>query len=90
MKVLEVDQWTSTGNVSNYTMNDFDINQIDGGDAKTVRALGIASFEIKEVSEDARPRIGYVWFKDGEDGKLEKYKANYDSSDWQKLIIKIS
>lgn len=81
MKVLEVDQWTSTGNVSEYTMNDFDINQIDGGDAETALAIGIASFEIKEVSEDAHPKIGYVWFKEGKDGKLEKYKTNYDSSD---------
>jgi len=37
MRVLEVDQWTSTGNVEEHTMEDFDINGVEGGDAKAAR-----------------------------------------------------
>lgn len=36
---------------------------------------------IKEVEDFETPSIGEVWLKEKEDGGLEVYKANYDSSD---------
>lgn len=85
IKIVETDQWTSTGNVTKFTLEDFEreeaLDKIQGGDSEASRSLGIASGRVKEVDENARPRIGNVWFKPGESGKLELWKSNYDSSD---------
>ena len=81
MRVLEVDQWTSTGNVEEHTMKDFDINGVEGGDAKAAREIFGGHAKILEVHEESRPRCGYVWFITGEDGKLKFWKGSYDSSD---------
>lgn len=78
--VLEVDQWTSTGDIENYSLATFDANNINGGDADTIRRLGISYAEIITVFGDQNPSIGRVWYKE-DDGKLKKYKWNYDSSD---------
>lgn len=80
VKVLEVDQWTSTGNVTNFTFADFDPKKVAGKDSETIREMGLASARIIEVEESDNPRVGDVWFKEGPSGKLELWKANYDSS----------
>lgn len=80
VKVLEVDQWTSTGNVTNFTFADFDPEKIIGKDSEAIRELGLAHAKVKEVEEGDEPRIGDVWFREGQNGKLELWKANYDSS----------
>jgi len=81
MLVLEVDQWTSTGNVIGRAIEDFRLEDVQGGDAKAVRDLGIACARLREVGDTARPSTGYVWFRPDEDGKLVFYRATYDSSD---------
>ena len=80
VQILETDQWTSTGDVESYSLSDFVLENIHGGDADTIRAIGIASATVREVMEDQSPAIGCVWFKENEEGKLKKWKYNYDSS----------
>lgn len=80
IKVLEVDQWTSTGNVTKFTFADFDLGQVTGKDSQAIRELGLASARILEVEESDEPGMGDVWFREGQSGKLELWKANYDSS----------
>ena len=80
VKVLEVDQWTSSGNVTEFTLEDFDIEKVRGGDAEAIRAIGIGGAGIREVEEGETPWIGRVWYRPGPDGKLKLWKHNYDSS----------
>lgn len=90
IKVLQVDQWTSTAeNIKNFTIDDFapqnireTVNKLFGGDAKTAQTIGITGVMIREVDEETdKPPIANVWFKPGPGGKLQFFKANYDCSD---------
>lgn len=80
-KIVEVDQWTSTGNVEGLTLENFAVERVTGGDADVARQVGIASGRIREVYGNQRPSKGSVWLRPNEDGKLEQWKANYDTSD---------
>lgn len=80
MKVLEVDQWTSSGDVSQYNFETFSLDKIHGGDSESARAIFGGWAKVKEVEENAKPTIGNVWFIE-ENGKFKKWKANYDTSD---------
>ena len=82
VKVLEVDQWTSTGNIEQYSFSDFDLGKVSGGDSETIRKIGIAGASVMEVEEADSPSIGRVWYREGKNGKLERWneKANCDSS----------
>ena len=68
--VLEVNQWTAAEGLKDLSISDFE----DGPD------LG-RHFYIMDVYGDQRPSIGMVWFRENEDGKLEQWKYNYDTSD---------
>ena len=83
MKVLEIDQWTSTGDLKKLNMNDFNLDDVNGGDAEVARKIGIATAKIKDVDESSFPPLGKVWVIEGAEGMVEIYKANYASSDWQ-------
>lgn len=63
-----------------FTLEDFELGKVTGGDSETIRKLGIGGAGICEVEEDAAPDIARVWFRPGPDGKLKLWKANYDSS----------
>ncbi len=78
--VLEVDQWTSTGDVEGKLLSEFCLREIRGGDSEAARALGIASARLREVDENQRPGIGDVWYRVDENGRLVFWKANYDTS----------
>lgn len=80
IRVLVVDQWSSTGNITDFAMQDFELDRVRGGDSEAVRTIGIASARIREVEENWEPSIGNVWYRSGPDGKLVWFKANYDSS----------
>ncbi|MEK7516303.1 MAG: hypothetical protein AAB562_01775 [Patescibacteria group bacterium] len=80
IRILEVDQWTSTGNVEDLTLDDFDIDNVRGGDSEAIRVIGIADARIREVEESWVPTMGSVWYRPGANGKLEHWKATYDSS----------
>jgi hypothetical protein len=80
-KVLEVDQWTSTGDVGKYTLDTFELSEVAGGESAAARAIFGGSARILEVDETRHPQIGSVWFRPGPDGRLVRYAANYDSSD---------
>lgn len=82
IKVLEVDQWTSTGNVQNFTMEDFNLGKVKGGDSEAAKQIFGGHAAIREVSPQDAPHIGEVWYiSDPQSNKLKFYKANYDSSD---------
>ena len=82
IQVLEVDQWTATGNIRE---KDFKLamtpDAISGGDSEAARAIfggNIRALQIEDTDEC--PPIGRVWFTEGLDGKCQFWKANYDSS----------
>ena len=82
VRVVETDQWTSTGNVTDFSMEDFDLAAVQGGDSEAAKAIFGGRGHVIEVAEDAQPSIGNVWFRpDPETGKLKIWRANYDSSD---------
>lgn len=86
IKVLEVDQWTSTGSFKGLTMADFEkdregtLLKVKGGDAEAARVIFGGRARVIEVSEDNRPDIGSVWLQET-NGQWTTYKCNYDSSD---------
>lgn len=81
VKVLEVDQWTSLGNIEEFTLEDFDINKVQGENPEAVRKILVARAQIKEVDERQEPATARVWYKPGPDGKLKRWKIGvYDSS----------
>ena len=82
IKVLEVDQWSSTGNIRDFGFSDFDIKKVKDGDSEAARAIFGGHSKIMEVEENDRPDIGNAWFiEDSNTKKFVFYKANYDSSD---------
>lgn len=81
VKVIEVDQWTSTGNISNHRFDDIVRSAVRGGDADTAQDLGIASFDRLVVPMESEPPKGKVWFRRGLNGEMELWKTNYDTSD---------
>lgn len=81
MKVIEVDQWTSSGNMETIPFDSVSLEQITGGDSEAAKTIFGGHFEIKEISEGDSPTIGNVWFKKGTDGNCEFYKSNFDTSD---------
>lgn len=86
MKVVELDQWSATGNVIELPMRVFEnamlgIQLLTGGDSEAAKAIFGGHVKVREVSESELPSKGYVWFKEGPNGLLERYRANYDSSD---------
>lgn len=87
--VLEVDQWTSTGDLGKFTMAEVEQllkkgkkPEVHGGDSEAIRLLEIDQWKIREVDEQWMPPLARVWFIEGPDGKLTKWygKENYDSS----------
>ena len=80
MKVLEVDQWTSTGNVEEFNFETFELQNVQGGDSLSARLIFGGHAAVKDVDEDAQPTIGHVWYVEAH-GKFIRYKVNYDSSD---------
>lgn len=84
IEVLEVDQWTSTGNIKEQSWDDLKAKGIDavsGGDSEAARVIFGGDFRFKEVDERSSPGIARVWFIKGADGRPELYKYRYDSSD---------
>lgn len=78
--VIEVDQWTSTGNISEQDFDTVGLYDIEGGDSSAAKAIFGGRFKRKEVEEASKPIMGYVWYVKGQDGKCKQYKANFDTS----------
>jgi hypothetical protein len=85
MKIYETDQWSSTQvRKQKLSINDLKESNgaVYGGDADAARVIfGGGQVYEREVSPDALPRIGTVWFIPDVDGILQIYRTNYDSSD---------
>jgi len=82
VRVLQVDQWTSSGKLTGRAVADVLHSGVVGGDAVAARRLGVASMILTEVALDAEPRRGDVWYCVSADGTIGGiWKANYDSSD---------
>lgn len=85
--VIEMDQWSSTGDLEDWSFEqmveaietgpDNHVPAIKGGDAEAAQGIFGGDYSVKEVGEDDRPRKGLVWFVEGEDGGLERWKYNY-------------
>lgn len=84
--VLEVDQWTSTGNITDIPWKSWVNNpgkcfkSLHGGDSEAIKIIYGGNYRIKKVPNNSSPSIGNVWFIEGEEGFPKKWKANYDSS----------
>ena len=83
IKIIEMDQWSSTAdNIENLDFDDCTLDSLHGGDSEAAKKIFGGKFNVTLVKEDSNPYRGYVWFiKDETTGKLKRYKANYDSSD---------
>ena len=82
IKVLQVDQWTSTGNITDLSLENFELEKVEGGDSEAAKNIFGGHAIIREVNENDEPSIGYVWFKTRKKtGKLVFWKAHYDSGD---------
>jgi len=81
MQVIEVDQWTASGNIEEQKFDSVTLEDISGGDSEAVKTIFGGNFVKKEVSDNDLPSIGSVWYKKAENGNCEIYKVNYDSSD---------
>lgn len=82
--VLEVDQWTSTGNIRSHTwatLKEHGIASVEGGDSIAIRQIFGGHFRFITVSEHESPSLGHVWFTEGPDGRPIVYRENCDSSD---------
>lgn len=80
MRVLEVDQWTSTGKIEGKQPSEFNLVDVEGGDTKAARVIFGGWAVWRDVKATDTPGIGNVWFRvDG--GRLRLWKTNYDSSD---------
>lgn len=82
--VLEVDQWTSTGDVKLHLWDALKASGLDaitGGDSRAARLIFGGRLRFYQVNPLLQPSIGSVWFTRGEDGYPKFYRANYDSSD---------
>jgi hypothetical protein len=83
VKVLETDQWTSSGNVTEFSwkkLKDNGIQCVSGGDSEAARIMFGGSFRFREVNETDSPSIGSVWFIENEKGFPAIWKTRYDSS----------
>jgi len=81
MKILELDQWSSTAtNISEFNFSNFDFTKLYGGDSEAAKGIFGGHFDVREVKETDSPSISNVWFME-ENGKLKLWKYNYDSSD---------
>jgi hypothetical protein len=83
MRILEVDQWTSTGNITELSWSELEqqgIKAIAGGDSGAAKVLFGGHMRFMTVSPAERPVIGTVWYVCGDDGRPKLYRANYDTS----------
>jgi len=84
MTVLDVDQWTSTGNIRTIPWADLiaqGIHAVSGGDSEAARRIFGGHFRVREVRPGEGPSLGHVWLTRGDDGLPHLYATNYDSSD---------
>jgi hypothetical protein len=79
--VIQVDQWTSSGNVEKIPFDKLSLNAITGGDSKAAKAIFGGHFKIKVVPFNSSPTTGYVWLIKSKNGYPVKWKYNYDTSD---------
>lgn len=81
--VLEIDQFTQTGDIDDYTFEELRKLIEDGEDPEienieaNARKLFDGRFDVKTVSPDDDPTSGYVWFTEGDDGGVAEFKTNY-------------
>jgi hypothetical protein len=82
--ILETDQWTSTGNVTDFMFDDLANpevrDKIRGGDSEAIRSICGGRISLRSVTESQGPSMGSVWYIKGLDGKAQFYRACYDSS----------
>ncbi|MBI3633424.1 MAG: hypothetical protein HY226_03980 [Candidatus Vogelbacteria bacterium] len=74
--VLEVDQFTSTGQI--FDMNKIAVSAIRSRVGRFNRIYHVAI--LSDVDESDGPSIGNVWYRSDESGKMILWKSNYDSS----------
>lgn len=84
VRVLEVDPWTSTGNLTSYPWRKLRLMKnagaIEGGDAAAARAIFGGHWQWYTATRDETPPLGRVWYAQ-RGGRAELYRTNYDSSD---------
>lgn len=88
IEVIEVDQHSSTADQFNEwdfeqmkkVINGCSVNEVpklSGGDAEAAQSIYGGNYEVKKVNKDDEPGWGMVWFKEGENGELKRYKYNF-------------
>ena len=77
IEVIEVDQWTSSGNIEELDFDSVGLDQIKGGDSEAVKVIFGGHFKRKLVNRNDRPDTAQVWYKKGKNGKCKFWKYNY-------------
>lgn len=80
IEIIEVDQWTASGDIEKLDFDTVTLQTIKGGDSEAAKSIFGGHFERKQVSEDKIPTIGNVWYIKGPDGKCKLYKYHFDTS----------
>jgi hypothetical protein len=79
--IIQVDQWTSSGDIEQQNFDAVTLHDVTGGDSEAAKAIFGGTMERKTVEEDDKPSIGNVWYVKGANGKCKLWKYNYDTSD---------
>mgnify|MGYP003145194810 FL=1 len=83
VEILEIDQWTSTGDVLTFSWEELKqhgIGCVTGGDSEAIRVIFGGTFNFRKVNETDTPLIGNVWMIKNEKGYPAVWKTRYDSS----------
>jgi len=77
MEIIEVDQWTSSGNIDKLDFDSVTLNEIKGGDSESVKVIFGGNFVRKTVKENEQPDTGNVWYRKNKNGKCELWRYNF-------------
>lgn len=81
IEVLELDQWTASGNIRELSFDELTLAAIQGGDSDAAKIIFGGTLKRRIVSESDIPRMGTVWFTRASNGTCQFHSARYDTSD---------
>ncbi|MBI2099504.1 hypothetical protein HYT45_03805 [Candidatus Uhrbacteria bacterium] len=86
IRILELVQWVKPLTLRNFNLASYKPRKYRGSPSSPARFRSIHYLvqthqaKIMDVYDYQHPILGYVWYRQGPDGKLVKWKQNIDSS----------
>jgi hypothetical protein len=78
VEVIELDQWTATGQFTHVPFAELKLEYIQGIPQLWGAPLG-GHLERREVEPDDKPPLGHVWLIQGSDLMPRVWRTNYDA-----------